>query len=284
VKNRVFVFPLLSMIIFSGIHAETTYVDAAMGNYQAFKKELLSVHIVSQGLTLFLRSVGMMKSVNSSNSVSSNEQTIKAVAQDLESFRLIKREWDNTPWVGYRKRTAMQAKWITTILKHQQRISVAPCQNTIDRYSQHSCWYADAVTDTPRAMIFNHVVYPVCDIAIDKGSNALVSKSSRLQKVVALLPQREKQFIEHNGKLVVAAGVTRAIDVLSKADNTKPYSQHTKAFAAQAAVQLGCTATEEYIVKPVVESCGLGYYTKVILNTSVVMVACQMVIAMKHRI
>jgi hypothetical protein len=49
---------------------------------------------------------------------------------------------------------------------------------------------------------------------------------------------------------------------------------NTKAFPAQAAVQLGCTATEEYIVKPVVESCGLGYYTKVIANALVVYSAC----------
>jgi hypothetical protein len=152
-------------------------------------------------------------------------------------------------------------------------------QDILDRYYKHAIWYTshNFAHDT-RGMNINHIVYPIADIIISKG----IGRSSTIQSIASLravktitdaIPAQEKYFLTDNGKLVAAAGITRAIHVLTDPNNKLSYSQNAHIFAQDAMLQIGCKAVENYVVNPTLDYGGFGYYSKMIANAAIVVAA-----------
>lgn len=154
-------------------------------------------------------------------------------------------EWAKETATDFVFSSATHAKLFSLLLYNDKELA--------SRYVQYNQIHRQKTTKKGEDFVVNHVVYTLVDHVVDHGMNGL-NNVKYVRAITEDIPSKEKKFIKNNAQIMVSAGVIR----LGRAAHEGKISQLTcekdgVQFGKACAVQVGCNAADEYIIKPFVE-------------------------------
>jgi hypothetical protein len=126
-------------------------------------------------------------------------------------------------------------------------------EDTLSNLEKYLHWYSNNNDlKTAKDILVNMGTYKCSEFIVEKGMDK-ISEYDSVKQITEKISPKDRQFIANNGNLLFSAAGTRLVNVIKKEGLDGVNTTNALNFTKDATTQIGCYATEAYLLNPIAD-------------------------------